>query len=488
MAFTRPEPLTLQHISAETFGSSKAAIHVIQLDSTGGIVSGGAGGGSTQVSIREILTSSGVSMVDSTETALRVNVVAGAAGGSTQVTVRQSSAADLNVTVAGYSTTVNVSSLAGFVDVTPAVPDATDYLPVRLTNGTTFTAPSTTVQVSSAGGRVLVDQNSTVWPVQVSSVAGRVAVAGFNATDGITNVTDSTNNAFRVNVVAGSAAGSTDVSVTQLRDSSGGSISAGDSANNAIRVNVVAGAAGGSTVMTVSTGSVRVHQSSAADLNVTVAGYSTTVNISSLAGAVITRSSAANMLVTAYQSTAADFQATVTPASTNWPVQVSTVAGRVLVDQNSTVWQTQASLRTSSGGALEGSTAAPAVGVLGLHTREVMPTLQSTRAVITSSNSTALYTLVSSAANPLRHKVYAYSLTSTETTPSTLVFYSSNTIDRWAVAFGSGSSGVTGANLALSPPAWLFHADANNALRCLIEKAASTQCIVTLSIGYFTEA
>src|SRR4051812_41100979 len=40
-------------------------------------------------------------------------------------------------------------------------------------------------------------------------------------------------------------------------------------------------------------GPVIVRQSTAADLNVTVAGYSTTVNISSLAGPVIVRSSKA---------------------------------------------------------------------------------------------------------------------------------------------------------------------------------------------------
>jgi hypothetical protein len=66
-----------------------------------------------------------------------------------------------------------------------------------------------------------------------------------------------------------------------------------------------------------------VYQSSAADLQATVAQastvwavqltqYSTTVNVSSLGGAVIIRSSKADALVTAYQSSAADFQATVT--------------------------------------------------------------------------------------------------------------------------------------------------------------------------------
>lgn len=78
------------------------ALAVVQLDSTGGI--GSPGAGSTQVSVKEILTSSGASVMDSTEGAIKVNVVAGAAGGSTYVSVRQSTAADLNSAVVQGST------------------------------------------------------------------------------------------------------------------------------------------------------------------------------------------------------------------------------------------------------------------------------------------------------------------------------------------------------------------------------------------------
>lgn len=443
------------------------ALAVVQLDSTGGIVSGGAGGGSTQVSVRDILTGNGDSVMDDTNDAIKVNVVAGSAAGSTittvstgSVRVHQSTAADLDANVVQGSTVwpVQVSSVAGLVNIVAnnaadgavQIGDSTNaairvnvvagaaggstYVSVRQSTAADLNAAvvqGSTNWAVQVGGPVIarssaanmlvtayqstaadflatVNQGSTNWPVQVSTVQGVVRIAGNNAADGLVHV--------------------------------------GDSTNNALRVNVVAGAAGGSTIVTVSTGSVRVHQSSAADL-----------------------------------------AASVVQGSTVWQIQCSTVQGRVLVDQNSTVWQAQASLKNSSNEVIDGSTKAPAVGVPGLHVRQVFPTLLSTRVVVTSSNSTALYTLVSSAATPLRHKVYAYSITSTETTPSTLVFYSSNTIDRWAVAFGSGSSGVTGANLAISPPAWLFHSDDNNALRCLIEKAASTQCIVSLSFSYFTE-
>lgn len=74
----------------------------------------------------------------------------------------------------------------------------------------------------------------------------------------------------------------------------------------------VAGYVAPSTIVTVSTGSLRVQQSSAADLNVTVAGYvapSTTMAVSTGS-------------VRVHQSTAADLQATVAPlAGSTWVVR-----------------------------------------------------------------------------------------------------------------------------------------------------------------------
>ena len=196
---------------------------------------------------------------------------------------------------------------------------------------------------------------------------------------------------------------------------------------------------------------------------------STTVNISSVSGAVVVRSSAADAIVTAKNSTIGDFLASV--------------------QQNSTTWQTQAAVRTSSGAGVEGSTAAPASGVLGLHMRPVLGTLDSTTVVITSTHSTAVYSLVSSVAN-VRHKCFAYFVGSTHTVPSTLVFMSSATIDRWHVNFGSGSSGMTGANCAVSAPSWLFHTNLHNALNCRIEGGSSVTSTVVarLSIGWYDEA
>lgn len=113
---------------------------------------------------------------------------------------------------------------------------------------------------------------------------------------------------------------------------------------------------------------------------------------------------------------------------------------------------------------------------------------ESTTAVITSTASTAVYALVSSVAG-LVHKVYAIHVTSTHTRPSTVVFMSSLVGDIWGGQFGSGSSGVTGFNMAVTPPAFLFKTRASEALNVRIEEASSaaSTTVARLSYSYFTE-
>jgi autonomous glycyl radical cofactor GrcA len=495
---------------------------------------------------------------DSTNRAIRVNVVAGSVAGDTTVSVTPLSsnatrwfpvqvsdgstwisdstnrAIRVNVVASAASTTVNVSSVSGIVTIAGnQSSNSSVYLPVRFTNGTAFLAPGSDYAdgstASNVSGMVIVFDNgsnttmravSTTLGLPVQVVAGTtnsvvpnssVATRWFpvQVSDGSTWISDSTNRAIRVNVVAGSVAGDTTVSVTPLSSNatrwfpvqvSDGSTWISDSTNRAIRVNVVAGSVAGDTSVTVSTGSVRVHQSSAADLNVTVAGYSTTVNVSSLAGKVL-----------------------VDQNSTVWQVQVSSISGVVAVNtlddvniadggnsitvddggttltvdgtvivEQATAASLNATVRvnTSSGGGVEGSTTTPAHGVLGIYTRPVCSSLQSTTVLITSTHSTALYDLVSSAAG-VAHKVYAYFVSSTHTAPSTLVFMSSNSIDRFHVAFGSGSSGMSGANLAVSPlgGAFLFRTDAANALRCRIEGTSSlaSTVVARISLSFFSE-
>jgi sulfur carrier protein ThiS len=202
--------------------------------------------------------------------------------------------------------------------------------------------------------------------------------------------------------------------------------------------------------------------------------------------------------VRAQNSTIGDLLASVQQNSTVWAVQVdgrvraqNSTIGDLLasVQQNSTVWQVQAKIQDSSGVSPSVLGVVPSTSAQGLAVRLVDSGLNSTTVTITSTHSTALYSLVSSVA-AARQKVTAYFIGSTHTNPSTFVFMSSNVIDRWAVNFGSGSSGITGANLAVGAPSWLFNTDAANALQCRIEGGSSVTATVVarVSISWFSEA
>lgn len=318
----------------------------------------------------------------------------------------------------------------------------------------------------------------------------------------------------------------------------------------------VAGYVAPSTIVTVSTGSVRVHQSTAADLNVTVAGYvapSTTVTVNG------NQSSNSSVYLpvrltngTAFLTPSQDYtdgssghtnisgpaiafdngsNATmrIVSLTNGFPVNIvaGSAAGSTLVtvrqstvgDLRAAVYQstaadlvTTARLQTSSGGNI-GSTAPLAVFLadstgqaLGASThyntsncqqyaplvRPIIPICNSTTIVITSTHSTAIYPLISSVAS-LRHKVFAYFIGSTHTNPSTLIFCSSlsnSGFDHWHVNFGSGSSGITGANLALPPPGFIFAGISQNALNVKIEGGSSVTSTVVarISIAWFDEA
>lgn len=190
-----------------------------------------------------------------------------------------------------------------------------------------------------------------------------------------------------------------------------------------------------------------------------------------------------------------------TPASTAWgivtrPVGTQTIQGNSTVFQGGAPWTIagNSTVKQGSGdiwsvavaGSVDSSQYLPVRLTNGsAFTTVDLPSIQSTTVTLNSSASTALYALVSSAAG-VRHKVFAYHVTSTATAATKLVFQSSNGgAVKFHVGFGSGSSGVTGANLAVSPPAWLFATAANEALNATI---SSTGVNVDVSISYFTEA
>jgi hypothetical protein len=456
---SQPTRLKDARVSALEVDSSRAALIVHSVDASGSYVSPGAG--STQVSIKEILSSSGGSLVDSTNVSLGVTIRAGSAAGteytdgdvdatpsgqvvffdnssntmrpvtaarglpvnivagsasSTEATVRQSTYTDFNT----LSRVADRDASTNIANVTNTTPASTAYaLAVR-----EVVAQSTTVSVSSLAGQVSVGEYSTTAPaVGSTGLVVRVASTGLRVIN-----SSAVDLLARVNQGVGNSSAADEWLVKCS------SLSTGH--------------------VTVDTGSIRVVQSSAAEL-----------------------------LMTA--TIGANLQSTTTQNSGSSGINVRVIDG----PSSAANFKTQSWTFDSTGGGVIGSTAAHAAGINGLAVREVYPTLLSTTTLITSTHSTALYSLISSAA-VVRQKVYAYYVGSTHTNPSTLVFMSSNAIDRWHVNFGSGSSGITGANLALSPPAWIFHADANNALNVRIEGGSSITATVVarVSISYFSEA
>lgn len=294
----------------------------------------------------------------------------------------------------------------------------------------------------------------------------------------------------------------------------------------------------------VSTNIARVNSShpdsTEAGLVVRQVGFSTTHNVSSVGGAVIVRSSAADFAATvsgnvgqastvwavqvdgrvrAQNSTIGDLLASVQQNSTVWAVQVdgrvraqnSTIGdllasvqqnstvwavqvdGRVRaqnstigdllasVQQNSTVWQTQAAVRTSSGAGVEGSTGVPERGALGLNVRPIVPLLHS--AFASTAGATSTNTVLVSSQAGIHYCVYAFSITSTVAAASTISFRSSLANVNWPLRLGSQSSGVTGANLAVTPPAYLFRtSSAGNALTFHVPSSGAEYDVV---VSYF---
>lgn len=202
-----------------------------------------------------------------------------------------------------------------------------------------------------------------------------------------------------------------------------------------------------STTVAVSTGSMRVTQSSAADFNVTVAGYvapSTTVSI-------------ANTVAVSGPVTDAQLRATAVPVSLSAYSTVTTVStGSIRVHQSSAAdHRVSAWLFDSTGLSLESSTRSNAASTMrGLAVRSVMPdsTTASGQAAaagdntIISSNSQAIY-------------VYAFSWTPVSTAAQMMRWLRGSTSEAWrarVLAPSTVGDPSWSHSMAVSPPAYLF--------------------------------
>lgn len=231
--------------------------------------------------------------------------------------------------------------------------------------------------------------------------------------------------------------------------------------------------------------------STAYGLVVRPVGYSTTVQVSSLAGTVLV-SPVSTASVRVAQSTAADLQATVTPASTVWAVQAAqsgswtvradlsstsadnpvsaSQAGAWSVGQASTVWAVQLTQYSTTANVSSVAGVVAVAPVLGaLQTYAASTTGQSTSTVIVSSNAAT------------KAHVYAFSVISTVAGPVAWGLYSGSTL-LWNGVLAALSSAVSGNNLAVTPPGYLF---ANSSGSPLTFNCASSNAGLTVSLAYW---
>lgn len=244
-----------------------------------------------------------------------------------------------------------------------------------------------------------------------------------------------------------------------------------------------------------------VYQSTAADLNVTVAGYSTIVTIAAIAAGAgrlnIGSTAADNAVLISGNSTAQCIQVTnpwtIAGNSTVAPLAGSTWATRPIqssqADLRMTAYQsTAADLNVTVAGystivsanIVMQSSVAPSSASSGVIVRQVID-------VITSFASTSALAStsveVASSVAAVRIYVVGYSITSTNQTPAHWGFFSSNATLLWPLTLAAISSGVTGVNLAVSAPAYLFRTTAAEALN--FKSAGTTVAGVQMGVSYF---
>lgn len=240
--------------------------------------------------------------------------------------------------------------------------------------------------------------------------------------------------------------------------------------------------------------------SSVADLAVRAVLSSTSTD-----NVVTCRSSAANALVTVYQSSAAELKAQVAPVSSSGvslcydTAPASTVQALAVRPVGGGVDYTHASgaltVSTVTGPALlfRGTSTTPGAvstsdtpvwGAADLRGRQLVSLASVFPDVLTYAASTAgeaATTVIVSSNAALKTRVCALSITSTATTQTTISFHGSTAVSTlWAVRF---SSAVMGFNLAVPAPAYLFSNSTGQNLVMTIGTTAS----YAVCVSYFQE-
>jgi hypothetical protein len=417
---SHPKQIGNQQASALRANASITALIVHSVDSDGNYVSPGAG--STQISIKEILSSSGGSLIDSSNVSLGVTIRAGSAAGT------EYTDGDIDATISGQAILFDNSSntlrpvtiTRGFpVNIVAGSASSTETT-VRQSTYTDFNTLSrigdrdSTAQVAAVLGSapasttfalVVREAAPSTGPFQISSVGGVVAVS---------------TGPVQISSVGGVVAVSTGPSLSRLVDR-----------DQATQTAAVLGSAPVSTTYGLVT----------RDL-------STGPYVISSVGGVVTVSTG--------------------------PFQISSVGGVVTVSTGPFVISSVGGIVTANLGTNLQSTVAPSSGSSGLVVRPVIDAIQSTgsTAFFGGGGNSTIFTLQSSAA-AIRAYVTAYSFTSTNQTPFTIGFYSSANLMA-PIKLAAISSAVTGVNLAVSAPAYLFRTEAAAALSLRIDQSSRT--------------
>ena len=105
---------------------------------------------------------------------------------------------------------------------------------------------------------------------------------------------------------------------------------------------------------------------------------------------------------------------------------------------------------------------------------------------VTSVGGSGINTIISPEASR-NIKVYAFSLTTTAQvgiTPRFTTGGSAGATEKWRVALQAPSQGIAGANLAVTPPGYLFETGSGNTLAIYLDSAS----LVHYSVSYFKES
>jgi hypothetical protein len=290
------------------------------------------------------------------------------------------------------------------------------------------------------------------------------------------------------------AASSTNVTISAIFDSSNASVKPGDSANNALRVNVVAG-----TIVGGSGGTAQADQSAFTTNSgsiTPIGGYfSTTASAVPEAKVGVLRMSSVRALWTLpVDSTGGDMTdstnrglrvAVVAGGSTT--VNVSSVAGVVNVQQNSTVWAAQAVNLDNLGNSIESSTNAVGTNSTrrGLAVRSMLPLSTYASGQAASSGDVTVFTSVAG------QSIYVYGVclhwggVMTTNTNQLVKLQDGNSTAteymRWRFQVSAIGATTQPLQAFVSPPAYLFRTAAATNLRL---NTASSGCSYSLQAWY----